>query len=297
VAIVFCGAGLYYSAPAPTERCLRFFDKEMPEIASCGGRLHKTGKEIRTVADSATPLLAALGRTADWKNTIDISPFEPDMGSESSQNAGKPSRTRPYRNFGEQDIDLGEQKESSRSNRRFGNGAGMDQHVEGKHKVSQKEEASKTGSDRQKAVDTAAREALLYSLDKPTVALHQKYHDQNMEYISENMKKVQNGEYGTDSTLPLAKQIAIRRAARERFWRWPNLSAHDVDDAPFGSSPQQFCNGAHGDPGENVFVISLRRRPTKLENVLSQLAMRSCPWRTWRGMVSQPCQAMDFTKT
>lgn len=95
----------------------------------------------------------------------------------------------------------------------------------------------------------------------------------------EHMEWVQNKGYGTDKALTPEKQVEVRRAARARLFRWPRLDERDMHEVPLGPTPQRFCADAAGgsaaaalgDPEENVFVISLPRRPSKLKHALFQL--------------------------
>jgi len=112
-------------------------------------------------------------------------------------------------------------------------------------------------------------------LDEQTVQLHQKYHDQTIQYTMENMDWLNTKAYGTDSTLDEKQQALVARLARARLFRWPRLDARDMHEAPLGPVPQRFASGpaaaVAGDPRENVFVISLPRRPSKLRHALLQL--------------------------
>jgi len=118
------------------------------------------------------------------------------------------------------------------------------------------------------------------NLDSATVDLHRRYHDKTIEYTMENMEWVQNKAYGTDRALTPEQQVGVRRAARARFRRWPQLDERDMHEVPLGPSPQRFspdtasggsAAASLGDPEENVFVISLPRRPSKLKHALSEL--------------------------
>mmetsp|Transcript_25593 Transcript_25593/g.60440 ORF Transcript_25593/g.60440 Transcript_25593/m.60440 type:complete len:408 (+) Transcript_25593:1-1224(+) len=121
--------------------------------------------------------------------------------------------------------------------------------------------------------------ALELNLDRETVDLHRRYHDKTIEYTMENMEWVQSKAYGTDKALTPEKQVDVRRAARARLFRWPRLDERDMHEVPLGPSPQRFCPdeaggstaATLGDPEEHVFVISLPRRPSKLQHVLLQL--------------------------
>jgi GR25 family glycosyltransferase involved in LPS biosynthesis len=85
---------------------------------------------------------------------------------------------------------------------------------------------------------------------------------------------VQSKGYSTDSALTPEQQVLVRRAARRRFERWPRLHERDTHQVLLGESPQRFCTGGPavaGDPGDNVFVVSLPRRPSKLRHALHEL--------------------------
>lgn len=113
-------------------------------------------------------------------------------------------------------------------------------------------------------------------LDEETVKLHQAYHDRTIDFTMQNYEWVNSKAYATDAALSKEEeQLAVWRAAQARNRRWPRLQERDINDAPLGPESQRFCtapdNVALGDPLENVFVINLMRRPTKLRRVLSQL--------------------------
>ncbi|CAE8694957.1 unnamed protein product [Polarella glacialis] len=124
---------------------------------------------------------------------------------------------------------------------------------------------------------TAAEEAdNILGLDRGTVALHRKYHDATVEYTAMNMDWAQSKGYENDSTLSPGDQDAVAKAARQRLFRWPQLTERDSHVVKFGRSPQRFCQAsdastALGDPGENVFVISMPRRPSRLRHALHEL--------------------------
>lgn len=92
----------------------------------------------------------------------------------------------------------------------------------------------------------------------------------------ENVDWVQNKGYCLDGALSEEEQVRVRRAARARFKRWPRIDEKDMHDVPLGSNPQRFCADASGsstaatlgDPEDNVFLISLPRRPSKLKHAL-----------------------------
>jgi len=112
-------------------------------------------------------------------------------------------------------------------------------------------------------------------IDPPTVELHQKYHDETIEYTAKNIEWVQSKAYGIDAALQQEEQAAIWHAARRRLQRWPQLDDRDMHKVLLGRSPQRFCASSHGedlgDPRQNVFVVSLPRRPTRLRHALQQL--------------------------
>lgn len=112
-----------------------------------------------------------------------------------------------------------------------------------------------------------------FDLSNPTTALHQSYHDRAVHFTMENFERVKSGSFGTDVELATsAERVAIvQRAARERLFRFPALSPLDVQRVCFGAGPQRFCEAGAGDPGENIFIVSLLRRPSKLRRSLQQL--------------------------
>jgi collagen beta-1,O-galactosyltransferase len=69
----------------------------------------------------------------------------------------------------------------------------------------------------------------------------------------------------------------VWRASRKRLFRFPHVQAQDMHEVTFSDRvPQRFVREgvdaeAMGDPGDNVFVINLPRRPTKLRHALEQL--------------------------
>jgi len=113
-------------------------------------------------------------------------------------------------------------------------------------------------------------------LDEETVKLHQAYHDRTIEWTTENYDWVSRKAYTTDRDLPSeAEQLAVWRASKARNHRWPRLEERDMHEVRFARGPQRFSAApdarALGDPGQNVFVISLMRRPSKLRRVLHEL--------------------------
>lgn len=112
-------------------------------------------------------------------------------------------------------------------------------------------------------------------LDEETVNLHRTYHDRTIEFTMENFEWVNKKAYATDELLSAEEQLKVWRAAKARNHRWPRLDPRDTHNVALGKSPQRFCTAsdgaALGDPMENVFVINLMRRPTKLRRVLDQL--------------------------
>eukprot|EP00929_Paragymnodinium_shiwhaense_P104339 TRINITY_DN6869_c0_g1_i2.p1 TRINITY_DN6869_c0_g1~~TRINITY_DN6869_c0_g1_i2.p1 ORF type:complete len:462 (+),score=78.62 TRINITY_DN6869_c0_g1_i2:65-1387(+) len=118
------------------------------------------------------------------------------------------------------------------------------------------------------------------NLDEATVALHKAYHDRTVEFTVENYDWVSKKSYATDEALKTSdeKQLEVWRASQDRNHRWPALHEQDLHEIPFGSDDQHFVQSrdqaerdALGDPGDNVFIISLMRRPSKLKRVLAQL--------------------------
>mmetsp|Transcript_38179 Transcript_38179/g.109587 ORF Transcript_38179/g.109587 Transcript_38179/m.109587 type:complete len:441 (-) Transcript_38179:40-1362(-) len=114
-------------------------------------------------------------------------------------------------------------------------------------------------------------------LDEETVRLHQAYHDRTIQWTIENTEWVQQKSYVTDETLTdkEEEQLRVWRASKARNHRWPHLAERDMHEVRFGPEPQRFSSAEDsevlGDPGENIFVISLMRRPTKLRRVLHKL--------------------------
>jgi len=112
-------------------------------------------------------------------------------------------------------------------------------------------------------------------LDEETVRLHQAYHDRTVEFTVDNYEWVNKKTYATDETLSAEEQLTVWRASKARNHRWPRLEARDMHPVNFGPPQQRFCAGndgdALGDPLDNVFVISLMRRPSKLRRLLRQL--------------------------
>lgn len=112
-------------------------------------------------------------------------------------------------------------------------------------------------------------------LDEDTVALHKVYHDMTIEFTMENYEWVNRKAYATDEALSDEEQLEVWRASKARNHRWPRLDPLHLHEAPLGPEQQRFCTAPDhielGDPTDNVFVINLMRRPTKLRRVLSQL--------------------------
>jgi len=116
-------------------------------------------------------------------------------------------------------------------------------------------------------------------LDRETVDLHRAYHDRTIEWTMQNSDWVNNKGFATDEALHSSEddQLAVWRASQARNWRWPALDAQHMHKVAFNAHPQRFCSGAGdtaremGDPMDNVFIINLMRRPTKLKRVLHQL--------------------------
>lgn len=113
-------------------------------------------------------------------------------------------------------------------------------------------------------------------MDEPTVELHKSYHDKTVDYTVENYDWVNSKSYTTDGSLETEEeQLKVWTASKYRNRRWPRLEQRDMHHVQLGRSPQRFSLAPDaaelGDPGENIFVISLMRRPTKLRRVISQL--------------------------
>ncbi|CAK0861372.1 unnamed protein product, partial [Prorocentrum cordatum] len=116
----------------------------------------------------------------------------------------------------------------------------------------------------------------MLNLDEETLALHQRYHEKTIEYIAQNLEWVESKAYEMDSGLTEREQALIDEGASARLRRWPRLHEVDQHRVRFGSGERQaFCTGgdgaALGDPADNVFVVSLPRRPTRLRRALDQL--------------------------
>ncbi|CAK9078052.1 Procollagen galactosyltransferase 1 (Collagen beta(1-O)galactosyltransferase 1) (Glycosyltransferase 25 family member 1) (Hydroxylysine galactosyltransferase 1) [Durusdinium trenchii] len=116
----------------------------------------------------------------------------------------------------------------------------------------------------------------LLGLDEETVALHKKYHEATITYTAMNIDWAQDKGYENDGHLSAEEQAAIASAARARLFRWPELDAQDLHEVSFGPERRRFCSSADspealGDPGQNVFVISQMRRPSRLRHALHEL--------------------------
>lgn len=111
-------------------------------------------------------------------------------------------------------------------------------------------------------------------LTDPTTALHQRYHDGTLQYTMDNMEWVEQKGFSKDDHLSDEQKGSLRAQARVRLERWPRLLEEDMQRVQH-CERQSFCpwpgGFALGDPGENVFVISLARRPEKRQRVLQQL--------------------------
>eukprot|EP00434_Breviolum_minutum_P029521 symbB.v1.2.026104.t1/scaffold2578.1/size75865/5 len=91
-----------------------------------------------------------------------------------------------------------------------------------------------------------------------------------------NIDWAQDKGYENDKDLTRADQMAVAEAARSRLFRWPDLDPQDLHEVQFGPQRHRFCGSvdsaeALGDPGENVFVISQMRRPSRLRHALHEL--------------------------
>lgn len=94
----------------------------------------------------------------------------------------------------------------------------------------------------------------------------------------DNLEWVEQRGFSKDGLTP-DQRAALVNQARERLTRWPKLLPQDARRVSSGRAPQKFCPAEGdqiastvGDPGENVFVINLARRPEKLRRVLQQLS-------------------------
>jgi len=117
-------------------------------------------------------------------------------------------------------------------------------------------------------------------LDEETIRLHKAYHDRTIDFTVENFEWVNSKGYQTDADLVsnAEEQAKVWRSSKERLACWPRLEPCHLHEVSFGgAAPQRFCGGdeaasaAVGDPGDNIFVINLPRRPAKLRHVLHQL--------------------------
>lgn len=110
----------------------------------------------------------------------------------------------------------------------------------------------------------------------PTTSMHQRYHDGTVQYTMDNLEWVEKREFSKENFGPEQKSNLVQQA-RARLGRFPRLQAEDLRRVDSGRGLQRFCpwqaNGADsfGDPEDNVFVISLARRPEKLQRALQQL--------------------------
>eukprot|EP00913_Durusdinium_trenchii_P027366 g25673.t1 len=103
-----------------------------------------------------------------------------------------------------------------------------------------------------------------------------KYHEATITYTAMNIDWAQDKGYENDGHLSAEEQAAIASAARARLFRWPELDAQDLHEVSFGPERRRFCSSADspealGDPGQNVFVISQMRRPSRLRHALHEL--------------------------
>lgn len=112
-------------------------------------------------------------------------------------------------------------------------------------------------------------------LDEETVRLHKFYHDKTVDYTVQNFEWVNGKGYSTDNTIELSEQEAVWRASKDRLARWPRVEEQNIHEVSFSGSPNRFCAADDaenlGDPGDNIFIINLHRRPAKLKHVLAQL--------------------------
>lgn len=111
-----------------------------------------------------------------------------------------------------------------------------------------------------------------YNLQDPTTALHQKYHDGTLQYTMENMEWVEKRGFSKDDHLSEPQKLQLGQEARQRLCRWPRLLPEDMERVQRSAGAQRFGPGAAlGDPEDNVFIVSLARRPEKRARVFRQL--------------------------
>ncbi|CAE7713107.1 colgalt1 [Symbiodinium sp. CCMP2456] len=132
------------------------------------------------------------------------------------------------------------------------------------------------GSRRPRVRLSAVSEDNLLGLDQDTVDLHRKYHDATITYTAMNIDWAQDKGYENDGELSETERDAVARAARARLFRWPELEDRDMHAVNFGPERLRFCKSADsaealGDPGQNVFVVSQMRRPSRLRHALNEL--------------------------
>lgn len=108
-------------------------------------------------------------------------------------------------------------------------------------------------------------------LDESTVSLHRQYHDATVDYVSHNFEWVEEKGYALDPLLSDEEREQVWRASRQRLFSWPRLEPDHMHTVKFSPKQPQRFSAVAGDPGENVFVINLPRRPAKLRHVLNQL--------------------------
>lgn len=111
--------------------------------------------------------------------------------------------------------------------------------------------------------------------------VHKAYHDSTIQFTVANYEWINGKNYQTDGDLAdnEEEQAKVWRASKERLHAWPKLDPKHIHHVSFGSGegPQRFSGGDEhealllGDPGDNIFIINLPRRPAKLRNALCQL--------------------------
>jgi len=113
------------------------------------------------------------------------------------------------------------------------------------------------------------------TMDEDTVNLHRWYHDRTVDFTVQNYEWVNSKSFETDAALSEAQQEQVFQTSKARLQRWPHIDSKDMHDVPLGPRPQRFCKApdaeALGDPMDNVFIISLPRRPAKLRHALAEL--------------------------
>eukprot|EP00746_Dinoflagellata_sp_MGD_P045348 gnl/MRDRNA2_/MRDRNA2_211144_c0_seq1.p1 gnl/MRDRNA2_/MRDRNA2_211144_c0~~gnl/MRDRNA2_/MRDRNA2_211144_c0_seq1.p1 ORF type:complete len:377 (-),score=70.78 gnl/MRDRNA2_/MRDRNA2_211144_c0_seq1:79-1209(-) len=111
-------------------------------------------------------------------------------------------------------------------------------------------------------------------VDEETAALHWKYYEETEKWVDDHRDWVESKSYETDGNLSSQEADALAKQARERLFRWPQLHEQDKHRVDVGSEAQRFCQDdgeALGDPGGNVFIVNLPRRPSRRHHAMEQL--------------------------